>query len=304
MVMPISESVQPESDIDALAAQLNDLAVSRQLALIPAIPLRGSAPGFVAFLGAEHMRAGEFCDVAVVAGAKLLYADVNAFDAETDLMADRRRGLGWQSDEEDSRLLALRQEASIFNGRIGEIVLGFAVNGVLHCWRATTPWYHDFVERLEEVDDVEPMDQRIPEAEERALIDRLVEELIQLPGYRSASTMTQRRRIARALPEISALEADRRPGYHSVAFQVLSKTQERAAAEADSKYREMEAEIADLAAECAASPAFRSAGSARARRERARDFLAEKAGGYPPSARLLELFLDTPPLQSARRGRH
>jgi hypothetical protein len=46
--MSVSEPVQPESDIDELATQVNDLAASRRLALIPAIPLRGSAPGFVA----------------------------------------------------------------------------------------------------------------------------------------------------------------------------------------------------------------------------------------------------------------
>jgi hypothetical protein len=99
------------------------------------------------------------------------------------------------------------------------------------------------------------------------------------------------------------LDSDTRPAYRQIAYKAIHQAEEQIAAEADSRYQEIEAKLADLAAECEATPVFRNAGSARARREHARDFLAEKAGGYPPPTRLLELFLDTPPLQRARAGR-
>lgn len=299
-------AVQPSPDIDELVAQVNELVASRQLVMIPALPLRGNAPGFVAFLGPEDMSASEFCDLAVAAGAKIFYVQANAFDAERDLTVTPRRAREWLSgEEEDAGLVSLRAEASFYNGRIGAVELGFAAGGILHCWVATAAWYDRFTERLEDLEPgVNPMFERMPEAEERATIDRLAGELTQMPEFRSAPTGAQRRRIARAQSEIASLESDSRFGYRQVASQAIRQAEERIAAEADTRYREIEAKLADLAAECEATPAFRNAGSARARKEHARDFLAEKAGGYPPPTRLLELFLDTPPLQKARTGRH
>lgn len=292
--------------IDDLAAQVKELVASRQLIMIPTMPLRNSNPSFVVFLSQGDMSASEFCDVAVAAGVKLFYVQADTFNSDRDLMVGgRHRALNWQNGEEDTRLASLRGEAGVYNGRIGEIELGFASGGVLHCWIVTAPWYDYFMERLEDVEpDVNPMFERMPEAEERALADRLAQELIQMPEFRSAPTAAQRRRIARTQPEIAALDADTRPGYRHVAYQAVRQADQRAVAEADNRYRDMEAKLADLAAECEATPAFQNAGSARARREHARDFLAEKAGGYPPPSRLLELFLDTPPLQKTKTGRH
>jgi hypothetical protein len=299
------QPAQPNPDIDELAAQMKDLVVGKQLVMIPAIPLQNNDSGFIVFLGQEDMSAGEFCDVAVTAGARLFYAQANAFDAERDLRAGRRPALAWQSSEEDAGLVSLREEASVYNGRIGEVALGFAADSVLHCWIVTAPWYDRFVERLEGLEPtVNPMFEQMPEAEATVLTDRLAQELIQMPEFRSAPTGAQRRRLARAQSEIAALEMDTRPGYRHVAFQTIRQAEESLAAEADSRYREMEARLADLAVECEASPAFRNARSARARREHARDFLVEKAGGYPPPTRLLEIFLDTPPLQKVSTGRH
>jgi hypothetical protein len=299
------QPAQPNPDIDELAAQMKNLVVGKQLVMIPAMPLQNNDSGFIVFLGQEDMSASEFRDVAVTAGAKLFYAQANAFDAERDLKVGRRRALAWQSSEEDPGLASLREEASVYNGRIGEIALGFAADGVLHCWIVTAPWYDRLVERLDGLEPtVNPMFEQMPEAEARALTDRLAQELIQMPEFRSAPTGAQRRRLARAQTEIAALEADTRPGYRHVAFQAIRQAEESLAAEADSRYREVEAKLADLAVECEATPTFRNARSSRARREHARDFLVEKAGGYPPPTRLLELFLDTPPLQKVSTGRH
>lgn len=296
---------QPGPDIDELVTQVNELVAARQLVMIPTLPLRGNDSGFVAVLSPEDMSVSQFCDLAVTAGAKIFYVQVNDFDAERDLTVNVGRARAWLGGEENVALMSLRKEASSYNGRIGEIQLGFAAGSVLHCWITTAPWYDQFIERLEDLEPgVNPMFERMPEAEERAMVDRLAQELIQTPEFKSASTAAQRRRIARAQSEIASLDADTRPGYRHVAYQAIRKAEEHITAEADSRYREIESKLADLAAECEATPAFRNAGSARARREHARDFLAEEAGGYPPPTRLLELFLDTPPLQKTKTGRH
>jgi hypothetical protein len=72
------------------------------------------------------------------------------------------------------------------------------------------------------------------------------------------------------------------------------------AAEAERIYGDMEGRLPELAAELAATPQFSSAGTAGARKQRAR-FLIEKTGGYPPTTRFFEFFLDTPPVQRSKR---
>src|SRR5215472_3572024 len=188
-VLP-DQPAHPNSDIEELAAQMKDLVADKQLLMIPAMPQNNNS-GFMVFLGHEEMSASEFCDLAVTAGAKLFYAQANTFDAErdlaeSDLRVGRHRALPWQSSEEDAGLASLREEASVYNGRIGEIALGFAADGVLHCWIVTAAWYDRLVERLEGLEpDVSQMFGRMPEAEARALTDRLAQELIQMPEFQS-----------------------------------------------------------------------------------------------------------------------
>lgn len=303
------ESAMPDQtsqaqDLGDLAAQVKNMAAEKKLAVVPAMPMANNG-GFVVVLDQDDMTASEFCDLAVTAGAAIIYIQASGFDADRDLTMERNRYLDWENSEENTGLASLRQEASAHNGSIGEIALGFAADGILHSWVTTARWFDGFLERLQELEpDSDPRFARIPESEERELVERLASELAQMPEFKAAPTAAQRRRIAHAQPEIATLEADNRPGYRNAAFRAIHEAAETVAAEADSLYREVEGNLAQLAAECEATPSFRNAGSARARRERARDFLAEKAGGYPPPTRLLELFLDTPPLQNVRTGRH
>jgi hypothetical protein len=126
-----------------------------------------------------------------------------------------------------------------------------------------------------------------------------------MPSFKSAATAGQRHRIARTQhAEIAALEDDRRPRYRQAAWEALRQAEMHVANEADRIYADMEGHLSDLAAEVAEDPSFRNAGSARARREHARDFITAKADGYPPPTRFLELLLDTPPLQRTKTGRY
>jgi hypothetical protein len=294
----LPDKSNPNPSIDELAAEVPDLASSRNLVLIRALPLQSRESGFAVYLGDEDMSAADFCDIAAEVGAKLLYFGIRDFNAEDDLSVGRPGRLNRRTDTEDPVLTALRQEASAYDGLPAQATLGFASNGVVHYWVIMTPWYADYIDRLDNLQTGEvPLFERMPAAEEQAMVERLAQELAQLPEFKSAANAAQRRRVAQAQPEIAALEADPRFGYHRVAFAAVRRADELISAEADVKYRELEARLDELAAEFAATSVFRNAGSARARREHAKDFLIEKAGGYPLPTRLLELFLDTAPLQ-------
>lgn len=313
---------QPDSEIDDFAAQVKDIVSSRQLAVVPAMPVRNSDSGFVVLLTQEDMSAGAFCDAAVAAGAKIMYVEAEAFDAETDLTIKPRQDFDGRDVEEDGGLTrTLRREASVYNGRIGKIEVAFAANGVLHCWIATAPWYDRFIERLKEQERsanqafvfTPPAGQpefvfRAPTpeqlAEQRATVERLAQELAQIPEFRSARTYSQRRQVVDSHPELAAMESDTPSQAGYLVSQAVAQAVRNLTAEADGRYRELETRLRELAVEFAATPAFMSAGSGRARREHAKDFLAERAGGFPPPTRMLELFLDTPPVQRARPGRH
>jgi hypothetical protein len=305
MPAPPNPSNPGPSIVDELAAEVPDLASSRDLVLLRALPIHSGESGFAVFLGDEDMSASEFCDIAAAVGAKLLYFATRDFNVEDDLSTGTSRRLNRQPDIEDSQLAALRQEASAYDGLAAEATLGFAANGVMHYWVTMTPWFAEYVDRLDNLQAGEELlFEPMPAAEEQAMVERLAQELVQLPEFKSAANAAQRRRVARAHPEIAALEADPRFGYHRVAFAAFRRANELISEEADIKYRELEAGLEELAAEFAATSVFRNAGSARARREHAKDFLVEKAGGYPPPARLLELFLDTAPLQRTGPSRH
>jgi hypothetical protein len=206
-----------------------------------------------------------------------------------------------RDDSEDRELAALRQEASAYNGLSCEATLGFAANGVMHYWTTVTAWYAQYIDRLNGLQPSEnPLIQRMPAAQERDMVARLTKELVQSPEFRSAANAAQRRRVARTQSEIATLRGDPRYEYQQVAFIAIQRANEAVSAEVDATYRALEVGLDSLATEFANTTIFKSTVSARARREHARDFLVEKAGGYPVPGRLLELFLDTAPLQRSK----
>ena len=304
--MPTTTSNQPDpggSKVDELAAEVLELAHSRNLVLIRALPDRES--GFAVYLGDEDMSPSEFSDIAAAVSAKLLYFETHSFNAENDLRIGRRRIPNLRDDSGDRELGALRQEASAYNGLSCEATLGFAANGVMHYWTTVTAWYAQYIDRLNSLQPSEnPLIQRMPAAQERDMVARLTKELVQSPEFRSAANAAQRRRVARTQSEIAILLGDPRYEYQQVAFTAIQRANEAVSAEVDATYRALEAGLDSLATEFANTAIFKSTVSARARREHARDFLVEKAGGYPVPGRLLELFLDTAPLQRSKTNRN
>jgi len=271
------------TDIEELVTQVTQLASSLQLRLVPAIPMRNPNSGLMVLLDNDDLSAADFCGLAAAAKARLLYIQAGPFNAENqpefDVAGEGRNELDGKVIDQ---LALLQQAAERFNGRIGQLALAFAVEGVLHYWTAAADWYENLMDRVAGLFPAEGLEpERLSDVDALALIQRLTGELVAIPAFRAAATTAQRQRIAGAQhAEISALYEDPRPGYRTAASRAFRNAADITAAEAERIYGEMEKNLPELAAELAATPQFRNAGTAGALKQRARDFLIEKAGGY------------------------
>ena len=300
----MSAPLTPELRLDQLLARISQMAEDCQLLQVPAMPVSPRPLGWVVVLGIDDLTAEDFIKLAAAAGARILYVRAEPFDADTYLDLeffddDSFVGaVGWSSGGELARI---REQSQHFNGRIGAVELGFAMNGVLHRWTATEEWHHQFTAMVGQVPEVERgggFTLRDWTAQEQTAADRVADELSDLASFRAAS-YTGRGGVAREEhPQIAAWEGD--PRLQPLAQATVFKAGYRVQEQAERAHRAMEENLPELAAQFAATAAWQNAGSARARREHARDFLTAQAGGYPATTRLLELFLDTQPLQRKR----
>jgi len=143
---------QPAIDLDQLAVQVTQIASSQQLAVVPAAPIPKSGLYHLVLLDNNHLSAADFCELAAIAGAALLYVQADAFDAKTDPDLDVGAGDNSESDRTaGDRLTELRRDAERFNGRICQLELAFVVGCVLHCWAVTADWHNSLVERVAEL---------------------------------------------------------------------------------------------------------------------------------------------------------
>ena len=139
-------------DVDQLAVQITQLAASRRLAIVPAMPLANRGSGCLVLLDNDDLSAPEFCELASAANARLLYVQTEGFYAGTDPDLDLREQDRSDPDRAVSAQLAeLRRDAERFNGRFHQLGLAFAAGGVLHCWTVTADWYDGLVDRAAEL---------------------------------------------------------------------------------------------------------------------------------------------------------
>ncbi len=134
-------------DVDQLAARIVQLASDQQLAVVPATPLfvPGSVP--LVLLGSNDMSAEDFCGLAAIAGARLLYFQPEYFDAESEPELNVERGGLGKRATRSVRLAELRLEARRFNGRIHQLELAFMVGCAMHCWAVAAEWYGSLMDR-------------------------------------------------------------------------------------------------------------------------------------------------------------
>jgi hypothetical protein len=141
----------PDIDIDQLAAEMSQLALSHQLIVVPATPVCGTGCGYLILLDHNHLSAAEFCALAANAGAKLLYVQAEHFAMRTDLDMILGSDQSWQGISVSDELADFRSYVESFNGRTRQLELAFVIGCVLHCWAVAANWYLDLLDRAAEL---------------------------------------------------------------------------------------------------------------------------------------------------------
>ncbi|WP_406109921.1 hypothetical protein [Kitasatospora purpeofusca] len=122
----------------------------------------------------------------------------------------------------------------------------------------------------------------------------MVADLVALPDFREAGSQARQRVVAyQVFPELASARNS---------WQVLEAAGLARQAALDRAYAGWEDRLPELAQELAATPQWKGATTVRTRTYRAQDFLRERAGGYPPAKRLVDLLLETPGLSRSRRA--
>lgn len=135
-------------NVDQLAAQVEKLASSQHLAVVPVTPLVSHSPGHQVIMDSNDLSAADFCRLAATAGAKLLYVQARGFDASTDPDLELGRQDHSEPDQANEVQVAeLCRDAERYNGRVPQLELVFVAECVLHCWTVTADWYDSLVGR-------------------------------------------------------------------------------------------------------------------------------------------------------------
>jgi hypothetical protein len=147
----VSSQDSADIDIERIVVEVKQLADRNQLVVVPTMPTWGRDPGFLAVLDSDEMSAADFCALAVAANTRLFYIQADPFSVEKDVELNKRDHYGVIYDDgANTQLLAMREESAAFEGRIGELALGFAADGVLHYWTVTAAWYDNLQGQMEE----------------------------------------------------------------------------------------------------------------------------------------------------------
>ncbi|TMR06863.1 hypothetical protein ETD83_03010 [Actinomadura soli] len=173
-------------ELTPLAERIARLATERGLTLIPATP---TSHGPTVHLEPDDLSVATFLDLAVTADQRLVYLASDRFDADKFAELDAVAADTEADDDTRRQASALRAKAAQYAGRPISLEAAFVLQGVEHRWCVQARWFDAFEEELAGItaSDEEPW-QELPEAEEKALADRLTAELIALPDFRAASS--------------------------------------------------------------------------------------------------------------------
>lgn len=136
------------TDVGQLAAHITQLARGKNLGIVPEIPTRNGEDTLLVALDDSALSAADFCDLASIAGARLLYVRAASFDADSDRDLDIGGLAGKDAGPAaNAERAALYRDAVRFNGCAREVELAFIAGSVLHCWSMAAGWYNDLLER-------------------------------------------------------------------------------------------------------------------------------------------------------------
>ncbi|MEX5709577.1 hypothetical protein AB1484_15020 [Parafrankia sp. FMc6] len=245
-----------------LAAAVTEFAARSAVTLVPAVPDRDLGPEVN--ISPSVLDLPGFLSLAASLGGGVLYFEAVAFDPAGSEVADPPAEL-------------IKRK-----GETGRVSVAFAVNGLIHFWEQSAPWYLEWQElaasqltrfpaRRDDEDAERPSD------EERArLAAELVTVLLADPGFRAARAGAARQRYAKlALPE----------GTDSwVGWDACRDAADQAEALAQAQYAQLTPRLDELAAQLLTTPEYQQASSPAARKEAAGQFLIPVADGFAAPA--------------------
>jgi len=168
-------------------------------------------------------------------------------------------------------------------GQIGQVSVAFAANGLVHFWEHAAAWFAEWEELVDSTMTVADTyeagrTERLSEGERMRLVSELADTMLVDPQFRAASRADRWGLARKAIPEGTDPWVGR---------DAQRQACDRAYLMAQERYDQLEGRLDDLAAELLASPAYRQASSADARRKAAERFLIPRADGFSPPTSLV-----------------
>lgn len=299
------------SDLRALADALAELASEHGLRLISASV--GGDSGLRAALGTDRYDAGAVAELAAACGARILYGDLDHFDANEFMFlpdAGQDEAGDAASVAGDGVPAALRQRADALlaaaqrrDGQVEAVRLAFVVQGVVHEWEVCAAWADDLHGRWEVlVDDIDQARPAQPEldAPDPGEVERIAGLLQKMPAIISAGSHSQRREAAaEAFP---APDGEDDWLHHRLLQQALALAQQAIQQDAARAYRTIEDTLDETAARLLEQGVLDDVHDAPARRIVTTDFLTELTGGHRPKPRTVTLLLGRPAVKDFLAG--
>lgn len=248
-----------EEDLAATVTDITEFVSRTGLVLVPAVPEPGEGP--VVFLEPEKLDLSDFLAMASKLGGGVLYLQAAPFVLEDD-DTDRTHG-----------------GIARYEGRIGQVIAAFAVNGLVHYWEAATTWYAETQELA---------GNRLPrpvhgyaapvfrDKDEERRVGELADLILADPRFRAMRPGPQQDLVARQI-----LPADT-PDI--VRFRAIGQARFQAADMAQESYAVILGKLDELASELLTTPEYQNASSAGARKQVAERFLIGRADGFIPPA--------------------
>jgi hypothetical protein len=250
-----------------IAETVREFATSATLTLVPAAPVHDYGPEVC--LGPDIIDLPAFLALAQHHGGGLLYLGAAPFDPEAN------KGSDGESETPP--------EMTRYKGRVGEVSVAFAANGVVHFWEHQTPWYRQWRDTVQAagqswrrtLDDEDESERLSPEEHDRRVND-LAATLLANPEFRGAKLGGARHRFAElAVPP----DTDR-----AVKWDAIRKASERAEELARTTYAALADRLDELAAQLITTEPWRRASSPGALKQAAEQFLIPLADGFCPPA--------------------
>lgn len=251
------------TNLAKVAASVIEFADRNNLTLVPAAPERDLGPEVN--LTPEALNLPKFLDLAAKLGGGVVYLKSIPFDPDDEM--------------EDPPANLLQHK-----GEIGQVLVAFSANGLIHFWEQSAPWQAEWQElanaspqnRYTPYQRTEEEPERLSDEERARQTAELVERLLADAEFRAAKPGGARQRYAKfAIPE----GTDKWVGWDAVRDAL-----ERAELLAQAQYAQVTARLDDLAADLLTDAGYQKASSPGARKLAAERFLIPRADGFAPSA--------------------